>query len=114
MKFGNLTLNPTKIVGFKKEQTYWGDRNPHNNFFISCILTKEAQEGLNTDIKPSICFYGTKYSNDQETQIARDKVFNELTETLNQLYLETQTRAAVEIWKLQQPVASSGDQNEQD
>lgn len=108
MKFENLTLNPTTVVGFEKKQTNWGEGEVHNNFFIVCILTREAQEGYHHSVKPSICFYGNQYQNDQETQIARDKVFDELTESLRQLYIETQARASVEIWRLQQPVTTPG------
>lgn len=85
MKFGNLSINPATIVAFHKRQTKWGEGS-HNNFFIDIILTKEAQEGYHSSVKPSVCFYGEKYPSDVKTEEARNSYFNSLNKELDELY----------------------------
>ncbi len=85
MKFGNLSINPATLVTFNKKQTNWGDGS-RNNFFIEAILTKEAQEGYHSSVKPSVCFEGERYTSDIETKEARDSYFNSLNTELDELY----------------------------
>lgn len=85
MKFGNLSINPATLVTFNKKQTNWGEGS-RNNFFIEAILTKDAQEGYHSSIKPNVCFYGEKYASDVETKEARDTYFDSLNKELDEIY----------------------------
>jgi hypothetical protein len=85
MKFGNLSINPATLVAFRKNQTNWGEGS-RNNFFIDAILTKEAQEGYHSSVKPYVCFDGEKYASDVETKEARDTYFDSLNKELDELY----------------------------